>query len=325
MKRSTFITWDQLKVGTLVLVGMVVIAFAVYNLGKAAHLFSKRYPLVAYVPNANGLRVGASVLVAGQLAGTVKAIDFLPPDMDTTRNLKITMDIDEALRDQIREDSKARIRTQGLLGDKIMDINAGTPRTSRLQPGDTIALAQSLDYEQVITQASGAVGDLVQLTADLKAITGGIVRGEGTMGQLVVDRTLYDQLTGTMQQMNGLLARLQRPGGTFGRLVDDPALYDHLVSVLAATDSLLMAVSDRNGTMGKLLHDSTMYTNLASMAKSGDSLMTMLTKGNGTANKLLTDQQLYDQLNKMVTDLNAILADVRRDPGKYMKGVVKVF
>jgi phospholipid/cholesterol/gamma-HCH transport system substrate-binding protein len=255
----------------------------------------------------------------------VKAIDFLPPDMDTTRNLKITMDIDEALRDQIREDSKARIRTQGLLGDKIMDINAGTPRTSRLQPGDTIALAQSLDYEQVITQASGAVGDLVQLTADLKAITGGIVRGEGTMGQLVVDRTLYDQLTGTMQQMNGLLARLQRPGGTFGRLVDDPALYDHLVSVLAATDSLLMAVSDRNGTMGKLLHDSTMYTNLASMAKSGDSLMTMLTKGNGTANKLLTDQQLYDQLNKMVTDLNAILADVRRDPGKYMKGVVKVF
>jgi phospholipid/cholesterol/gamma-HCH transport system substrate-binding protein len=51
----------------------------------------------------------------------------------------------------------------------------------------------------------------------------------------------------------------------------------------------------------------------------------MLTSGNGTANKLLTDQQLYDQLNKMVTDLNAILADVRRDPSKYMKGVVKVF
>jgi phospholipid/cholesterol/gamma-HCH transport system substrate-binding protein len=325
MKRSTFITWDQLKVGTLVLVGMVVIAFAVYNLGKAAHLFSKRYPLVAYVPNANGLRVGASVLVAGQLAGTVKAIDFLPPDMDTTRNLKITMDIDQALQDQIREDSRARIRTQGLLGDKIMDINSGTPRTSKLEPGDTIALAQSLDYEQVITQASGAVGDLVQLTADLKAITGGIVRGEGTMGQLVVDRTLYDQLTGTMQQMNGLLARLQRPGGTFGRLVDDPALYDRLVGVLGATDSLLMAVNDRNGTLGKLLHDSTMYNNLAGMAKGGDSLMTMLTKGNGTANKLLTDQQLYDQLNKMVTDLNAILADVRRDPGKYMKGVVKVF
>jgi phospholipid/cholesterol/gamma-HCH transport system substrate-binding protein len=86
-----------------------------------------------------------------------------------------------------------------------------------------------------------------------------------------------------------------------------------------------MAVNDRNGTLGKLLHDSTMYNNLAGMAKGGDSLMTMLTKGNGTANKLLTDQQLYDQLNKMVTDLNAILADVRRDPGKYMKGVVKVF
>ena len=51
----------------------------------------------------------------------------------------------------------------------------------------------------------------------------------------------------------------------------------------------------------------------------------MLTSGQGTASKLLTDQQLYDQLNKMVTDLNAILADVRRDPKRYTKGMIKVF
>lgn len=325
MKRSTFITWDQLKVGTLVLTGIVVLSLAVYNLGKAANLFSSRYELVAFLPNANGLRIGGSVLVAGQLAGTVTAIDFLPVDQDTTQNLRVTVEVDEKLKPQIREDSEARIRTLGLLGDKVLDISPGTLRTSPLEPRDTLILAQSMDYEQVIAQASSAVGDLVQLTADLKVITGGIVRGEGTMGQLVTDRSLYDQLTGTMTQMNAMLTRLQRPNGTFGRMIDDPAMYDSLVAVLGATNQLLGAMNNRQGTLGKLMQDTTLYASLVGMAKGGDSLITMLTQGNGTANKLLTDQQLYDQLNKMVTDLNAILADVRRDPKKYTKGIIKVF
>lgn len=325
MKRSTFITWDQLKVGSLLLLGLLVLGVAIVYLGKAAGLFNKRYQLVAFVPNANGLRVGGSVLVAGQMAGSIKKIEFLPNDADTTRNLKLTVEVDQDLQQQVREDSKAHVRTLGLLGDKVFDITPGTPKTSPLQPGDTITLAPSLDYEAVITQASGAVGDLVQLTADLKAITGGIVRGEGTMGQLVTDRSLYDQLTGTMTQMNGLLARLQKPNGTFGRMVDDPALYDHLVGVLSSTDSLLIAMNNKNGTLGRMLRDDSLYTSLVGMARGGDSLVKMLTSGQGTASKLLTDQQLYDQLNKMVTDLNAILADVRRDPKRYTKGMIKVF
>jgi phospholipid/cholesterol/gamma-HCH transport system substrate-binding protein len=325
MKRSTFITWDQLKVGTLIIFGLLVLGSAGYYLGQAAHLFSRRYTLVAFVPNANGLRAGGSVLVAGQLAGSIKAIDFLPVDADTTRNLRLTVEVEEGLRQQIREDSKAKIRTLGLLGDKVLDISPGTPRTSPLATNDTLTLAPSLDYEAVIGQASGAVGDLVQLTADLKAITGGIVKGEGTMGQLVTDRSLYDQLTGTMTQMNGLLARLQQPNGTFGRMIDDPALYDHLVGVLSSTDSLLIAMNNKNGTLGRMLRDDSLYTSLVGMARGGDSLVKMLTSGKGTASKLLTDQQVYDQLNKMLTDLNAILADVRRDPKRYTKGIIKVF
>ncbi|HEX2780647.1 MAG TPA: MlaD family protein [Gemmatimonadaceae bacterium] len=255
MKRSTFITWDQLKVGSLILVGLLVLTLAVYNLGRAAGLFNKRYELIAFLPNANGLREGGSVLVAGQLAGSIQKIDFLAPDADTTRNLRVVVEVDSKLKPQIREDSKARVRTLGLLGDKVLDITPGTPKTSPLEQGDTLTIAQSLDYEQVIAQASGAVGDLVQLTSDLKQITGGIVRGDGTLGQLVTDRTLYDQLTGTMTQMNGLLAKLQRPNGTFGRMIDDPALYENLVGVLGRTDSLLAALNNRNGTLGKLLRD----------------------------------------------------------------------
>ena len=79
------------------------------------------------------------------------------------------------------------------------------------------------------------------------------------------------------------------------------------------------------GTAGLLLRDTTLYRNLVGITKGADSLMKSIASGQGTAGKLLTDQTLYDQLNKLVTDLSAVLADVRKDPSRYMKGVVKVF
>jgi ABC-type transporter Mla subunit MlaD len=157
MRRSPRITWDQLRVGLVIAVAVLVLGVAIYKLGEAANLFAKRYTLIAYLPDANGLREGGSVMVAGQLAGTVKKIEFLPVDADTTRNLRLTLAVDAGVRDQIRRDSRGKLRTLGLLGDKVFDITPGTPRTQPLNDGDTVTVVQALDYEAVIAQASGAV------------------------------------------------------------------------------------------------------------------------------------------------------------------------
>jgi phospholipid/cholesterol/gamma-HCH transport system substrate-binding protein len=324
MKRSSFITWDQLKVGAVIAGALVVLAVAIYKLGQAANLFSRRYELVAYLPNANGLRAGGVVFVAGQFAGTIKSIDFLPVDNDTTRNLKVRMAVDEGLKSQIRSDSKAKVRTLGLLGDKVIDISIGTPRFGELRSGDTIAVAPSLDYEAVLTQAAGAVADMVDLTRDLRTLTGGIVEGKGTIGQLVTNRALYDQFVGTMGRANNMLAKFDNPNGTFARMLNDPTLYNRFVSVVTSADSLVIALNDKNGTIGKLLRDDTLYTHFVNMAVAGDSLMRALSSGNGLAGRLLNDPTLYDRLNKLTTDLNAVLEDVQKDPHKYFKGLVCV-
>lgn len=325
MRRSPSITWDQLRVGLVIAVAVLVLGVAIYKLGQAANLFHKRYELIAYVPDANGLREGGSVMVAGQLAGTVRKIEFLPVDADTTRNLRLILAVDDAVREQIRRDSRGKLRTLGLLGDKVFDITPGTPRARPLVDGDTVSVVQALDYEAVIAQASGAVNDMVDLTRDLRVITGGLVKGEGTVGQLLTNRALYDQLNGTLGRANAMLARLQNPNGSVGRMLDDPTLYNRLVGVISSTDSLVISINGSKGTAGLLLRDTTLYRNMVGITRGADSLMRSLTNGQGTASKLLTDQTLYDQLNKLVTDLSAILADVRRDPGRYTKGMVKVF
>lgn len=324
MRRSALITWDQVRVVGIIVAALGILAFATYKLGQAANLFAKRYELIVYFPNANGLRKGGPVTLAGQLAGTVKEIEFLPVDFDTTRNLRVIARVDRSLHEQIRRDSQARLRTLGLLGDKVLDITPGTPRYPELQPGDTIRVATSLDYEAVLAKAAGAVDDVVGLTHDLRAVTGGLARGQGTVGQLLTNREMYDQMTSAMARANSLFAGLQNPNGTFGRMLNDPTLYLRVTAAVASLDSTLVALNSSQGSMGRLLRDTTLYTSLVGIAQGADSLMSMLTNEDGLMGKLLTDQTLYDQLNKLTTDLGAVLSDVRRDPRRYTRGMICV-
>ncbi|MFL5487170.1 MAG: MlaD family protein [Gemmatimonadaceae bacterium] len=324
MKRSSFITWDQLKVGVLIVVAITILGIAILKLGAAGNLFGKRYQLYAYVPTATGLRIGGPVSVAGQLAGTIKDINFLPPDADTTRNLELIVEVNNTLRSQVRRDSRARIKTMGLLGDKVFDITVGTPRFRPLHEGDTLPIAPAVDYEAVVQQASDAIYEVVGLTRDLKRVTNGITRGEGTLGQLVTNRQLYDQLNSTLVRTSALMSRLENPRGTIGRLLDDPSLYNSLTRAVASADSVISQINRGNGTMQKLLREDTLYVHLVSIVNRADSLVTTMSTGKGTMQKLFTDQQLYDQLVKTVTELNAVLIDVRRDPRRYTKQMIQV-
>ena len=325
MKRSSYITWDQLKVGVLILVALSILVVAIVKLGRAGNLFGKRYTLVAFVSSGSGLRAGGPISVAGQLAGSIKAIDFLPPDADTTRNLKLVIEMDRRLTEQVRKDSRAKIKAMGFLGDKIFDISPGTPRYPVLKEGDTIVISPSADYEAVVLQASEAINEVVGLTHDLQAVTTGITRGEGTLGQLVTNRMLYDQLNVTLARTTSLMARLENPRGTIGRLLEDPSLYYSLNRTIASADTVIAAISSGDGAIGRLLRDDTLYVHLVNVVAKADSLVSAMSSGNGTMQKLFTDQQLYDQLLKTVTELNRVLVDVRRDPQRYTKGMIKVF
>jgi phospholipid/cholesterol/gamma-HCH transport system substrate-binding protein len=328
MKRSTGVTWDQLKVGAVMLVAMVIIGIAILKLGQAANLFAKNYTLVSFVPNTTGLREGGQVTVAGQLAGSVKQIEFLPVDGDTMRNLRITIEVDRKVQQQIRRDSEAKLKTLGLLGDKVFDITPGTPRFPVLEPGDTIRVGVATDYEAVLAQASGALDQVVTLTGSLQKVTDGVTGGEGTLGQIVTNRQLYDNLNATLANSNSLMVKLQSPKGTVGALLNDPAMYNNLTRMLASADTLVAALSSANsgnGTFGKLLHDDQLYNRLVSAVSGVDTLVTNMQRGNGTVSKLFTDDQMYTQLLQAVTSLNTVLSDVRRDPRRYTKGLISVF
>lgn len=325
MRRSEIITKDALRVAVLAIVALGILTYAVIRLGEAARLFTRRYSLYAFVPNASGLREGGQVTVAGQLAGSISKIEFLPVDNDTTRNLKITIQLDETLQQQVRLDSRVMLRNQGLLGDRFFDITPGTPRFRALHNGDTLVLGPSMDYDMMIQRAAAVLTDVAGLTHDLRGLTQSVARGNGTIGKLLTDRALYDRLNATLGSTSNLLARLQNPNGSIGKLLDDPTLYTNLTEMVTQVDSLMTQLNSGRGTAGKLLRDDSLYSNLVTVTARADSLVASLSKGNGTASKLLSDTTLYNEMVQAVGHLNAILADIQKNPKRYTKGAIKIF
>jgi phospholipid/cholesterol/gamma-HCH transport system substrate-binding protein len=245
------------------------------------------------------------------------------------RNLRIVIEVDKAVQAQVRRNSEAKLKTLGLLGDKVFDISPGTPNYAVLQDGDTLKLGEAIDYEAVLVQASGALDQVVSLTGSLQKVTDGVVKGEGTVGQLLTNKSLYDNLNSTLATTNSLMARLQNPKGTVGQLLNDPTLYNNLNRVLNSADTLVAqlggGINSKDGTLGKLLKDDELYTRLVSTVAGMDTLVSTMSHGNGTVKKLFTDDEMYAQLLKAVTSLNEVLIDVRRDPRRYTKGLITVF
>lgn len=328
------ITWKQIRVLALILVGVVLLIFGVLQVGRVFDVFAKRYTVVTLVGDVAGLREGAPVTVAGQRVGQVASIEFIPIQRKKPgANLEIELAISEDVREQIRTDSRVFIRPQGLLGDKYIDISPGTATAAILQPHDTLISEPAMDIEQFLARSAGMLDSATLAVSDLRKVTSGLIQGEGTLGRLLKDDQLYSQLIGTTGTLQRTLAQLNDPNGTFGRMVHDPMLYNRLLGAISRVDSLGSLALGGNGTIGKLLASDDLYQSLFSTATRADSavanlggVLNRMTTGTGTFQKLATDPQLYDALLKAVVDLQTLLADVRANPKKFMPPVqVKVF
>lgn len=323
MRRPTPLTWEQLRVGALLLVTLVFLALGIFFVGQVGHVFGDRYRLVTLMESGAGLIPGGAVQLAGQNVGQVNRIEWIAPDArpETGETVAVWFSVNEEVRQQIRADSRARLRTQGLLGDQVIDIRPGSPGARVLEAGDTLTSDQALDYQQILEQASGTVTSLTRLTGRLDSLTRRMLDGQGSLGQLVTDETLYRRLADLSQEMTLFLGAVRSSEGSLGRLLNDRGLYDRMVSVTTSLDTLTAEVAEGRGSLGRLVASDSLYRQLRSVAARSDSLMRRLEEGRGSAGKLMSDDQVYEELLKTLTDFNALLADLRERPRRYIPPV----
>jgi phospholipid/cholesterol/gamma-HCH transport system substrate-binding protein len=325
---------SQVRVGLVLILGLLILIFATYQVGRLFDVFSSRYPLVILVENSAGLMAGAPVSVAGQRVGQVDEVQFIPVrERAGDANIRIRLSVNREIQDQIREDSWATLRTQGVLGDRYIDITPGSPGSRILEPGETLRAQAALDIEVVLETAARTLEDVQSIAMDLQLMTSSLVSGEGTVGSLLTDDRLYERMVVASGELSALLNTVNRADGTVSRLIHDPTLYERMEGALVRLDSLGAVILAGEGTLGRLLRDDALYEGAAGVLSRADTtlagvegLVRGLTESDGTVRRLIDDPELYDQFLKAVVDIQSLIQAIRDNPREFRPEVrVRVF
>ena len=193
----------QLKVGILGIVALTCIALLIFLLTGNMHWFQKDVPLHVFTSDAAGLTKGAPVRINGIQAGKVDNV-VLSGETTPNRVIKIDFHVTGDMLGEIPADSIGSISSDNLLGStKFLQISKGTSPTT-IRSGATLKAADTKQFDALVAQGFGIL-DSVQATLDkVQSIVGNVENGKGTIGKLLVDPTLYNNLQATVAKCSCL-------------------------------------------------------------------------------------------------------------------------
>jgi len=355
------VKWSQLKVGLIVLVSVALLSSLLFLMSSASGmgLFSSKMTVTSYFANSNGLKVGAPVSLQGVTIGEVKKVQITTDPVHKLTPVKVIMKLDPSFRASLHKDSTSSLIKDGLVGDTVVDINSQLATGPPLESGDQLPSVETSDIDAVMAHAKDTMQSLDSTLGKLSTLLDSINQGQGTVGQLIKNRELFDNLNATSRSVNSLLADLNSGKGSAGKLLKDDDLYNHLDDLTRHFDNISKNLDEGKGSAGKLLTDDKLYNNVNSTvahlnsllaeADAGkgalgllskdpafarklddtvsnlDKLLSNVNTGKGTLGKFATDDQAYNNLNTLLKSSNDLVTAVRADPKKYLVIHLKIF
>ncbi len=324
MAQRKQLTWSELRVGVFVLAGLLLVVLAIFYVTGAGSLGAK-YRLRTFLPEVDGLAVGAPVRLDGVEVGNVEAItiaSYIPgKPMDRNRSIEVVMRLTQKYQKDIRSDSKAGLVTEGLLGDRYVDIDRGF-EGEVLQDGSEIPGREEKAIKEVVERSADVLANLSALTEQIGVMVDDVKRGRGSLGKLLDDQTAYNHLNSVLTRADDMMAGIQGGQGTLGQLVSSDKLYLRVDSVAGRLDNVLEAVQQQKGSFGRFVYDPTVHEEARQFLANGNGLLEDVRNGKGTIGKLATDDSLFEKYREIGENLataTAKLEQQRRDHGKTLQ------
>jgi phospholipid/cholesterol/gamma-HCH transport system substrate-binding protein len=361
MAQRKQLTWTELRVGLFVLVGLCVLAAAIFYVTGAGSIGPK-YRLKTYLPEVSGLANGASVSLDGVEVGNVESIRLAPRTgnaaRDKKRNIEVVMRVAKKYQDDILTDSTVSLVTQGLLGNEYVEVTRGFTGTV-LKDGEEVHGSAGLALKEVMARGADTLENLQALSNTVQEMINGVKEGKGTLGKLLTDQEAYNHLNGILAKGDTLLANIQAGQGTLGKLVASDEMYGKVDKGLDNVNMILADVRAQKGTLGKLLYDPSLYDQAKQAISNGNAMIGDVRAGKGslgklatddalynklretsenmanasaklndnttTVGKLFSDPKLYDSLSGLTGDLRLLIGEFRQNPKKFLHIKVSVF
>jgi len=300
------------RVGTLVLAAVVVLAIAVFLIGRENDLFSRKDRYFVDFPTVSGIKPGNPVEIDGVGVGAIDRV--ILPRKPERKFIRVWLRVDRRYVERVRADSRAHIRTLGLLGDKYIELNSGTPAYPVIPEEGRILAAPATNVDALIASGTDVMDNVSTISVQLKNILGRIDRGQGLIGELTSDsdsgRQMKASIFETLDNVNRVAAKVEHGDGPLARLLNDRALADRLASSIAGLDSVVASAKSGQGLIPGLLNDPATRQSydqtIASLQKVAADLQKVagdLETGNGLVPKLLHDEAYAREVSGKVRDL----------------------
>jgi phospholipid/cholesterol/gamma-HCH transport system substrate-binding protein len=285
--------------------------------------------------SADGLQEGNAVWLAGTQAGRVTRIEM------TDQDVRVHFFLRRGLR--LRRDSVASLPTASLLGNsRSLALTLGSPASEFLAASPTLPGVQVTNVRPVtgldtlIEKADelfGSIKDsgpaIKEAAESVRNIARKIEKGEGTIGKLVNDPKLYNDLLAAVGKLDegltsfrSISAKLEKGEGTLGKLLNDPKMYEELTGAVAKLNqgmesfrNIAGKIEKGEGTIGKLVNDDKLYKDLADASKGIADLARKINSGEGTVGKLVADPALYDELKGAAASLASVMRKIDEGHG----------
>lgn len=345
-----------MRVGLFVLFALIVLGFLIINSTGEFNPFEKKLNLRARFESADGLREGAEVQLAGVPIGKVEEVKFLPPDTEDGAKVEALLTVGQTLdgrpiTDRIRTDSTARlVATSVLANDKMINITPGTTKGTPVSENAVLDSTAAISINQLTQTGDELLQQINRLAVPANEILTKANQGEGTLGRVVNDESLYNNLDAavaetklTVTKLQTTLDKVNRGEGSAAKLLNDPELYNNLNQTVAQLESVAQDLRAGRGSAGKFLTDDALYNDTRAainglresineikpslqkfnqVVSDINAITTDLNQGKGTAGKFLRDEQLYEEarntlarFNSTATKLDLLLADAQSGKG----------
>ena len=262
-------------VGLFIFVGLLLLVTCVLIIGNLHETFKKKTEIVTLFDDVSGLQVGNNIWFSGVKIGTVSSLKFY-----ADRKVKVMMKVEDKAVPYIHQDAFVKLSTDGLIGNKILVIYGGTSKRPQISEGDTLRVEKAFSSDEMINTLQANNKNLLEITNDFKIISHKIASGEGTVGKLIGDNSLYSHLdSATLSLQNASIQAkqlitsltifskgLNKKGTLANELTTDTVVFKSIkASVLHLQQmsdnanvfitNLKEASTNPNSTIGVLLHD----------------------------------------------------------------------
>ena len=273
---------NNTKLGFFVLVGLLFLILLLYMIGRNRSLFGSNYLLKTRFENVNGLIPGNNVRYAGIQAGTVKKLEILN---DTT--VEVTMIIDTEMEQIIRKDAITAIGTDGLVGNKVVNIVPGNLNASIAKNGDLLKSKKPIDTEKILNTLSTTNNDVSIIVSGLKT-TVERINNSSAIWDLLNDDQLPNDIKKSAKNIQLATFKAAEISNELQMIVND--------------------LRNGNGSLGILLNDTVLVSNLnkssynlnmvsLQLHKIVSDLQKDINSGKGPVNILLKDSLMAKKIN----------------------------